>query len=151
MTSDFNSLDDIGWYGAAYPITQMVLIPTCGRLYTFYNIKWTYVAMSLIFWIGSIVCAAAPTSIAFIIGRAVAGLGAAGQLSGATLIISYCVELKQRALVMGFIFAVYGIGSVAGPLIGGVITDNKTLTWRFVFWLNLRECHISGNSRFLPR
>lgn len=144
MTSDFNSLNDIGWYGAAYLVAQIALIPTCGRIYTFYNIKWTYCALLTIFGIGSIVCAAAPSSMAFIIGRAVAGLGGAGLLSGAAVIVSYCVELNKRAFMMAIIFATYSLGSVVGPLIGGVITDNKTLTWRFIFWLNLRKCSPFG-------
>ncbi|KAH8164729.1 hypothetical protein CIB48_g3495 [Xylaria polymorpha] len=113
ITHDFESLDDIG----------------C--------IKWTYTIMLLIFELGSIVCALAPNSTALIVGRAVAGLGAAGLLSGATVIISYCAALEKRAFLLALIFGIYGVGSVTGPLIGGVITDNKTLSWRFIFWINL--------------
>lgn len=129
----------MGWYGASYLIAQMAMLPTCGRIYTFYNIKWTYIGLLFIFEIGSIVAAAAPNSTTFIVGRAVSGLGGAGLLSGATVIISYTVELKKRAMLLAILFSLYGAGSVAGPLIGGVITDNKTLTWRFIFWMNLRE------------
>lgn len=95
--------------------------------------------MLLIFELGSIVCALAPNSTALIVGRAVAGLGAAGLLSGATVIISYCAALEKRAFLLALIFGIYGVGSVTGPLIGGVITDNKTLSWRFIFWINLRK------------
>ncbi|KAF2118613.1 putative MFS toxin transporter [Lophiotrema nucula] len=137
ITSDFNSLNDIGWYGSAYLITQMSLLPTCGRIYTFLNVKYTYISALLIFEIGSIVCAASLNSVALIVGRAIAGGGAAVLVSGAVVIINYCVELKSRALLMGCLSAVYGTASVTGPLIGGVITDNKTLTWRFCFRINL--------------
>ncbi|KAI1147012.1 major facilitator superfamily domain-containing protein [Nemania diffusa] len=137
ITHDFESLDDIGWYASAYLLTQMSLLPSCGRLYTFYSIKWTYVIMLPIFELGSIVCALAPNSTTLIVGRAVTGLGAAGLLSGATFIISYCAALEKRAFLLALIFGVYGVGSVTGPLIGGVITDNKTLSWRFIFWVNL--------------
>ncbi|KAI1860404.1 uncharacterized protein JN550_011556 [Neoarthrinium moseri] len=120
ITSDFQSLNDIGWYGSSYLIAQMALLPTCGRFYTFYNIKWTYCISLVVFELGSVIAAVAPNSMALIIGRAVSGLGAAG-----------------LALVMAVVLGMYGIGSAVGPLVGGAITDNKTLTWRFIFWINL--------------
>ncbi|PKY00417.1 putative MFS toxin transporter, partial [Aspergillus campestris IBT 28561] len=137
ITSDFNSLNDIGWYGASYLVTQMSLLPTCGRIYTFYDVKWSYIVLMLIFELGSIICAVAQSSTMLIVGRAISGIGAAGLLSGAAVIVSYCVALRKRAMLMGMISAVYGVGSVSGPLIGGVITDNPKLTWRFCFWINL--------------
>lgn len=139
ITSDFQSLDDIGWYGSAYLIAQMALLPTYGRFYTFYDIKWTYCISLAIFEFGSVISATAPNSIALIIGRAVSGVGAAGLVSGSTTIMSYCIALKKQAMVMPIVLGVYGIGSAVGPLVGGAITDNKSLTWRFIFWVNLRK------------
>ena len=95
--------------------------------------------MLLVFELGSVICAVAPNSITLIVGRAVAGLGAAGLLSGSTVITSYCAALEKRAMLLAMILGLYGVGAVAGPLIGGVITNNKTLTWRFIFWINLRK------------
>jgi MFS family permease len=60
ITSDFHSLNDIGWYGSSYLITQMALLPTCGRLYAFYNIKWVYSISLAVFELGSIIAAVAP-------------------------------------------------------------------------------------------
>lgn len=116
----------------------MALLPTCGRIYTFYDIKWSYIILLLIFELGSIVCAVATNSTTLIVGRAVSGIGAAGLLSGATIIISYCMPLRKRPVLMGLLSLIFGLGSVLGPLIGGVITDNARLTWRFCFWINLR-------------
>ncbi|KAI0808861.1 major facilitator superfamily domain-containing protein [Xylaria sp. FL0064] len=118
-------------------LAQMSLLPTCRRIYTFYNIKWAYIVLLLIFELGSIVCAVAPNSTTLIVGRAIAGLGAAGLLSGATVILSYCVALKQRAFLLSIILGVYGVGSITRPLIGGAITDNESLGWWFIFWVNL--------------
>ena len=117
----------------------MALLPTCGRFYTFYNIKWTYCISLAVFELGSIISAVAPNSMALIIGRAVSGLGAAGLVSGTTTIMSYCVPLKKQAKISPIVLGMYGIGSAVGPLVGGSITDNKVLTWRFVFWINLRK------------
>ncbi|ORY61596.1 major facilitator superfamily domain-containing protein [Pseudomassariella vexata] len=137
ITSDFRSLNDIGWYGSSYLIAQMSLLPTCGRFHAFYNIKWVYCISLVVFELGSVVSAVAPNSIALIIWRAVSGLGAAGLVSGTTTVMPYCVALKKQAILSPFVFGIYSIGSAVGPLVGGSITDNKVLTWRFVFWINL--------------
>ncbi|KAH1316059.1 hypothetical protein KXV95_003783 [Aspergillus fumigatus] len=137
ITSDFKSLNDIGWYGSSYLIAQMALLPTCGRFYAFYNIKWVYCISLAVFEIGSIVAAVAPNSMTLIIGRAISGLGAAGLVSGTTTILSYCVSLKKQAMLSPIVLGMYNIGSAIGPLVGGSITDNKVLTWRFIFWINL--------------
>ncbi|EXF79114.1 MFS transporter [Colletotrichum fioriniae PJ7] len=137
ITSDFRSLNDIGWYGSSYLIAQMAMLPTCGRLYAFYNIKWVYCISLIIFEVGSVISAVAPNSMALIIGRAVSGVGAAGLVSGTTTILSYCVPLKKQAKLSPAILGLYSTGSAIGPLVGGSITDSKTLSWRFIFWLNL--------------
>ncbi|OQE27534.1 hypothetical protein PENSTE_c004G09782 [Penicillium steckii] len=137
ITNDFHSLNDIGWYGSSYLIAQMALLPTCGRLYAFYNIKWVYCISLVVFEIGSIIAAVAPNSVALIIGRAISGLGAAGLVSGTTTILSYCVSLKKQAMLSPIVLGMYNIGSAVGPLVGGSIADNKKLTWRFIFWINL--------------
>ncbi len=87
-----------------------------GKIYTFFTIKWVFLAALVIFEIGSAVCGAAPSSTAFIIGRAVAGLGSAGLFSGAMLIVADAVPLRKRPAYMGAIGGMYGIASVAGPL-----------------------------------
>jgi len=66
-----------------------------------------------------LICGIAPNSTALIIGRAVAGVGAAGIFSGAILIIASTVPLRQRPAYMGLIGGMYGIASVAGPLVSG--------------------------------
>ena len=88
-----------------------------------------------IFEIGSAVCGAAPNSTSLIIGRAVAGLGSAGIFSGAILIVANTVPLRKRPTYMGMIGGMYGIASVAGPLMGGAFTDK--VSWRWCFYINL--------------
>jgi MFS family permease len=82
ITNDFKSPDDIGWYGTAYLLTNAAFQLLFGKLYKFVPIKATFLGSILVFVVGSTVCAAAPSSIAFIIGRAIAGVGAGGVLSG---------------------------------------------------------------------
>jgi MFS family permease len=106
-----------------------------GKFYTFFSIKAVYLIAIAIFEIGSIICGAAPNSNALIIGRAIAGLGSAGIFSGALIIVAYSVPLRKRPVYSGAIGAMYGIASVAGPLMGGAFTDKAT--WRWCFYINV--------------
>ncbi|KAL0070090.1 hypothetical protein AAF712_002577 [Marasmius tenuissimus] len=106
-----------------------------GKFYTYFSIKWTFIVAITIFEIGSLVCGVAPTSDALIIGRAIAGIGSAGVFSGALIIIAHSVPLAKRPIFTGVIGAMYGLASVAGPLLGGVFTDK--VTWRWCFYINL--------------
>jgi MFS family permease len=94
-----------------------------GKIYTFFSLKWVYLIAIAIFELGSLICGVAPNSVALIIGRAVAGIGSAGIFSGAMIIIAYSVPLAKRPMYTGFVGAMYGIASVAGPLLGGAFTD----------------------------
>ena len=98
ITNDFHSFAQFGWYGSAYLITSSVFQPLFGRVFQLFDLKWTYVASLLIFEVGSVVCAAAPTSTALIVGRAITGFGSAGIVSGSFVIGLHVVPLHKRPI-----------------------------------------------------
>ncbi|KAJ6445218.1 MFS toxin efflux pump [Purpureocillium lavendulum] len=135
ITDEFHSLNDVGWYGSAYMLTGSSFQLFFGKFYTFWSIKWVFLSVIGLFEGGSLICALAPNSMTLIIGRAVAGVGSAGIFAGALTILAYTVPLEKRPLYSGLIGSMWGISSVAGPLLGGVFTDQ--LSWRWCFYINL--------------
>ncbi|KAI1410228.1 putative MFS multidrug transporter [Hypoxylon sp. FL1857] len=149
ITSEFHSLEDVGWYGSAYRLASAVVQPLTGKIYTNLNLKWSYLVFFTIFEIGSLLCGVAQSSIMLIIGRAVAGIGVAGLQNGSLTIVATAAPLHRRATLNGILIGISQAGIVMGPLIGGAFTTYST--WRWCFYINLPLGAVVAGSLFFVR
>ncbi|KAE9376343.1 MFS general substrate transporter [Stipitochalara longipes BDJ] len=131
ITNQFHSIPDVGWYGSAYSLTSASLQPLTGKLYTNISSKICSPPQpnekSKLTDLGSLLCALAVNSRMLIIGRAIAGVGAAGLTNGALTILSACVPKQQLPISQ--------LGIALGPILGGTLTEY--VSWRWCFWINL--------------
>ncbi|KAE8400802.1 major facilitator superfamily domain-containing protein [Aspergillus pseudonomiae] len=135
ITDEFHRLNDIGWYASAYLLTTCAFQLLYGKLYALFSTKWVFLVALFIFEVGSLICGVAPSSVVLIVGRAIAGVGSSGIFTGALVTIAHIVPLAKRPVYMGILGGMYGIASVAGPLLGGAFTNE--VTWRWCFYINL--------------
>ncbi|KAJ5619235.1 hypothetical protein N7510_003219 [Penicillium lagena] len=133
ITDQFHALNDVGWYQIAYLLAQSATMLIYGQLYSFYSMKTLYMASMFVFVIGSVLSATAPTSPAFIVGRALSGLGAAGILAGMNIILAHTTSLKHRPIYSSIAGGVECIALAFGPFISGSIAHYST--WRVSFYI----------------
>lgn len=135
ISTVFNALDDVGWYGTAYLVTLTALQPIFGITYKYFDPRITYLFSVLLFEVGSVLSASATSSAIFIVGRAITGCGGAGILQGALCIVALIVPLNKRAFYLGIVVSSFGAAACFGPIMGGALTDHAS--WRWCFWINV--------------
>lgn len=123
------------WVFSSYLLASTVTMPIYGRLADIYGRKPVFTAGTLLFLFGSALCGLAqdmPQLIAF---RVVQGLGAGAVFPVTLTIVGDQFSLEKRARIVGLFSATWGVAGIAGPLVGGLITDH--LSWRWIFLVNV--------------
>lgn len=123
------------WVFSAYLLTSTTTVPIYGKLADLFGRKPLFLFGVAVFLIGSIASGAAQSMEQLVIFRAIQGLGAGAVLPLVLTIIGDIFALEERARVQGLFSGVWGISSIIGPAVGGLIVDH--LSWRWVFYINI--------------
>jgi EmrB/QacA subfamily drug resistance transporter len=135
IVSDLGGLAHLSWVVTAFLVASTMTTPLYGKLSDIYGRKPAFFASIWIFLAGSALCGLADGMTELIIFRAVQGLGAGGLIVLAQTVVADLVSPRDRGRYQGLFSAVFAGCSVAGPLLGGLITD--ALSWRWIFYINL--------------
>jgi MFS family permease len=125
----------LSWVVTAYLLTATATTPLYGKLADLRGRRMVILVSLSIFILGSVGCALAPSLFALIGARAVQGLGGGGLIALSLTIVGDVVAPRERAKYQGYFSAVWGLSSVAGPGLGGILAEH--LHWSMIFWLNL--------------
>jgi EmrB/QacA subfamily drug resistance transporter len=135
IVSDLGGLAHLSWVVTAFMVTSTTVTPLYGKLSDMYGRKRLFFTAIIIFLFGSVLCGLAQSMVQLILFRAVQGLGAGGLITLAQTTVADVIEPRERGRYQGLFGAVFAACSVAGPLLGGIITD--LLSWRWIFYVNL--------------
>lgn len=135
IVNEIGGQANIAWLPTTFLIGQASFSILFGQILAHFSSKYVFMVALFLFELGSLVSGIAPNMGAVLAGRTVSGVGAAGIFMTSMQILAETTTVTARAQYMGILGALFAISMVAGPLIGGALSDN--VTWRWVFYLNL--------------
>ena len=135
IMADLDGFDRVTWVSSAYIVASTSVVLITGAVSDVYGRKWLFVGGISIFLIGSVLAASSQSMNALIIFRGIQGLGGGMIMALSFVTIGDLFPPAERAKYQGIIAAMFGISSVLGPTLGGVITDQ--LSWEWIFLVNI--------------
>ena len=141
IVEDFNGLDHYTWVVTAYLLTSTASTPLYGKISDLFGRRKVFQFAIVTFLIGSFLAGASQNMTELIATRALQGLGAGGLMALTFVIIGDIIPPRERGRYQGYFGAVWGLSSVAGPLLGGFFSDRASIFgvtgWRWIFYINL--------------
>lgn len=141
IADDLDGLSQQAWVTTAYLIVSTIATPIYGKLSDIFGRRPLYLIAIVLFLIGSTLAGFSTSMLGLAGFRAVQGLGAGGLMSLALTVMGDILPPRERAKYQGYFLAVFGISSVVGPLIGGLLAGTPEILfitgWRWVFLINL--------------
>ncbi|HMR47726.1 MAG TPA: MDR family MFS transporter [Arachnia sp.] len=135
IVGELGGVNQMSWVITGYILASTIMMPIYGRISDLLGRKPVIIAAILIFLAGSVVGALAPDIWWLIVSRVIQGIGGGGLMILSQAAIADVIPARDRGRYMGIMGAVFAVSSVAGPLIGGWLTEGPG--WRWAFWLNL--------------
>ena len=123
------------WVVTVYLLASTAVTPLYGKLADIHGRRIMLLTGIGTFVVGSIACALSPNMLTLILARALQGLGAGGLISLAQTVVGDVIAPKERGRYQAYIAAVFVSSSIAGPALGGAISEH--LHWSVIFWINL--------------
>jgi EmrB/QacA subfamily drug resistance transporter len=135
IVGDLGGVSHLSWVVTAYILTSTITTPFYGKLGDMYGRKKLFVFAIIVFLVGSALSGLASSMTMLIAFRALQGVGAGGLIVGAMATLGEIVPPRERGKYMSYFMVVMTLATVAGPLVGGYITD--AFSWRWIFYINL--------------
>jgi MFS family permease len=122
------------WSGTAFLLSCTVFQPVYAAFSGIFGRKALTLSAVGVFLAGTVICAVSKDMMLMLVGRTVQGAGGSGIIALSNVLITDLVPLRHRGNWVGILGAVWALGSVSGPIVGGAFADPKL--WRWIFWLN---------------
>src|SRR6476646_10107081 len=135
IVGDLGGISQLAWVVTAYLLTSTIATPLAGKLGDLYGRKIVLQGALLVFLVGSALCGLAHDMTQLILFRGVQGIGGGALMVSTQAVIGDVVSPRERGRYAGLMGAVFGISTVVGPLVGGLIVDH--LSWQWIFYVNL--------------